>query len=877
MKTKEEIEILKCDALAGDAVAQNDLGCAYSSGDGVPKDLKKAFYWFELSAKQGERVAQYNLGRHYHYGLGIEKKDIHKAIEWYEKSANQRYANAAVALGEIYEKGYRPLIFESPSEHVPNNSITANPVEAFYWYKRGGYDDKARYHLAKCYEMGIGTAVNLRLACMFYRNCRTEDAQERLASILKDYLPMADQRIGTVDILRKNPFRILGVWSNSTAKEIRACQSKIDVMMKVGKDPIFEIDKVLPCTASDFIEICQTKISFAEQKYNNSSNGLEKTMREHALKRLKQDLLEWQRNEKRLSSLDFRPKRDVNNVEDALRKIATDQDRLRYAMFWFCKQTPEDEEAFKLLSEHKWEEAATIWEKGKNYSAIINRTIMYWLDRQDYLALKNMLGFIHDENKRNDFIKSICSDRFQISETEFSQLFWDTLSSFPEEEFPFMDFSLDSSNMMYSLGISHGRMEHITKDDANCVQQIVFEKLKFPLEQSIIEAEKLDRSDLERCRDAYDKIVQKAPYQLHCIKRTLGENDYRFKLLSDDVASKLLEFSIYYNNNNTTNWNASYASLYMAKMAKKIAFDETIRQRCSDNIDVLSKNSQNAQIEKSIEKIDVELSKIEKDDVSLSDIKNLPKRLVLYLEILGNNAGVGSPLHKKACDGVVNRVMNLVIRICNNKKDFITYSEAKSLLDKFKSLSLSDDVKMRLEKNIRILSDNGVAALQKGNFGALDGSDDFSSSSHPYKRHTYTKEEPKKRRLHKLLATIIAAIAIGSICYYLNWNSNWGYLSDNYPWWLCICVCLLVFIVLFVISMWCLELKSDPYDYDIPWVDRAYNSLMGVANDILKAGSNGSNRTYSGPFAMPVQCLALLVIVIGYPIKGIAKLAALIK
>ena len=44
MKTKEEIEILRADALAGDAGAQNDLGCAFSSGDGVVKNLKEAFF-----------------------------------------------------------------------------------------------------------------------------------------------------------------------------------------------------------------------------------------------------------------------------------------------------------------------------------------------------------------------------------------------------------------------------------------------------------------------------------------------------------------------------------------------------------------------------------------------------------------------------------------------------------------------------------------------------------------------------------------------------------------------------------------------------------------------------------------------------------------
>ncbi len=884
MATKEDIEILKSDALAGDAAAQNDLGCAYSSGDGVIKDLKQAFHWFELSAKQGERVAQYNLGRHYHYGLGIDKKDIHKAIEWYEKSANQRYANAAIKLGEIYEKGYKPLISEPSSKHVPNNYVSANPVEAFYWYKRGVHEDLGRYNLARCYEMGIGTPINLRKACNLYRHCKTDDAQERLASILKDYSPMLDQPIGAIDIIGNNPFRVLGVWTNSTDKEIRANQSKSDVMLKIGKIPVFETDRILPCTSSDFVETCQARIRYAENECINGS-FLSKISSRSSLERLNEDLHEWQRGKELLSAIDFHPKRDSKSIEEAFRKIATDRERLMFSLFWFCKQTPEDEKALSLLSEHKWDEAAAIWDKKNNFSAIINRTVLYWLDRNYYFVLRNILKLIHNDNYRNELISSICSERFQMSETEFSHLFWDALATFPESEFSFSDFSLDPINKSYTLGESHGLLENITKDDANYVQQKVFEILKFPLEQSIIEAEKLDRSDLERCRDAYDKIVQKAPNQLHCIKRTLGENDYRFKLLSDDVASKLLEFSIYYNNNNTTNWNASYASLYMAKTAKKIAFDETIRQRCSDNIDVLSKNSQNAQIEKSIEKIDVELSKIEKEDVSLSDIKNLPKRLVLYLEILGNNAGIGSPLYRKVSDDVVVRILTLVIRVCNKKKDFITYSLAKNILDELKSFSVSDDVKNWLQKNSRILSNNSVAALQnsnfesflqRGNFGSFRGVLDTVNSSDSDQDHSNT-EEKIKRISYKSIASLLATVVFSLICYYLNWNGNWGYLSDNYPWWLCICVVVLVFIAVFVISMWSLELKEDPYDYEVPWVDNTYHTLMGIANDILKAGSNGSSRTYSGPFAWPVECLALLVLVIGYPIKWITKLATLIK
>ncbi len=48
----------------------------YEKGKGVDKDYKKAFKWYELAAKQGQPVAQYNLGNMYERGEGLAKDDI---------------------------------------------------------------------------------------------------------------------------------------------------------------------------------------------------------------------------------------------------------------------------------------------------------------------------------------------------------------------------------------------------------------------------------------------------------------------------------------------------------------------------------------------------------------------------------------------------------------------------------------------------------------------------------------------------------------------------------------------------------------------------------------------------------------------------------
>ena len=49
-------------AKQGDAVAQYNLGVMYAQGQGVPQDYKTAVKWYRLAAEQGNADAQYNLG-----------------------------------------------------------------------------------------------------------------------------------------------------------------------------------------------------------------------------------------------------------------------------------------------------------------------------------------------------------------------------------------------------------------------------------------------------------------------------------------------------------------------------------------------------------------------------------------------------------------------------------------------------------------------------------------------------------------------------------------------------------------------------------------------------------------------------------------------
>ncbi|VVN79583.1 tetratricopeptide repeat protein [Pseudomonas fluorescens] len=78
-------------AQAGYPKAQYQLGKMYYLGNGVDVDYKKAFYWFKLSAEQGIREAQHNLAVMYQDGSGTAKNE-YASWQWFTQAAKNGFA-----------------------------------------------------------------------------------------------------------------------------------------------------------------------------------------------------------------------------------------------------------------------------------------------------------------------------------------------------------------------------------------------------------------------------------------------------------------------------------------------------------------------------------------------------------------------------------------------------------------------------------------------------------------------------------------------------------------------------------------------------------------------------------------------------------------
>ncbi len=114
-----ELDLLERAARRGNPTAQSELAGVYDEGaPGYPKDLKKAAYWSEEAAKQGDETEQRITAIYYFNGEGVPR-DIDKANAWLDRAVKSGLADAEYDLGITYRYG----------EGVPKDLALAR-----YWF-----------------------------------------------------------------------------------------------------------------------------------------------------------------------------------------------------------------------------------------------------------------------------------------------------------------------------------------------------------------------------------------------------------------------------------------------------------------------------------------------------------------------------------------------------------------------------------------------------------------------------------------------------------------------------------------------------------------------------------------------------------------------
>ena len=153
---------------------------------------------------------------------------------------------------------------------------------------------------------------------------RVTEPAPRFFVCISEWISSTRESVGFIvygirmNILQNNPYRLLGVYSNSPTKERLANHNRMKAFLKVGKPVSFPLD--LP-------------------QYLSSINRTEVS------------------------------------VTEADAKLTLPKDQILYAQFWFVKMTPLDDVAFNHLFAGEIDKAEEIWQKRECLSALQNRIV----------------------------------------------------------------------------------------------------------------------------------------------------------------------------------------------------------------------------------------------------------------------------------------------------------------------------------------------------------------------------------------------------------------------------------------------------------------------------------------------------------------------
>lgn len=145
----------------GNADAQCHLGFWYFEGKhGLEKNIAESNRWFLVAAKQGNAIAQFQIGLRYEIGSGV-KKSAKEAARWYMKAASKNNVDALYRLGCCYYYG---------------DGVRVDNHAAWRCFKKASElgDSWASYMLGRCYFCGHGVEEDEAEAVKCYQKAVLE-------------------------------------------------------------------------------------------------------------------------------------------------------------------------------------------------------------------------------------------------------------------------------------------------------------------------------------------------------------------------------------------------------------------------------------------------------------------------------------------------------------------------------------------------------------------------------------------------------------------------------------------------------------------------------------------------------------------------------
>ena len=428
-------------------------------------------------------------------------------------------------------------------------------------------------------------------------------------------------------IIQNNPYRLLGVFSNSPLKERLANNNKLKAFLKVGKEASIPLDRI-----------------------------------------------------------EFLPHlhRTEESVSSAEAMLTLPADQIKYAQFWFIKQSPLDEVAFNHLLNGETEKALSIWAKKDYVSSLQNRAICALMQSDVAEALRCFTQLYNSDEHLRDFVIAVTGDDSNYSQELLTHSLLDTLC---EES--------DVYEILPSLSDTSWK-------------EYVGQRTVTPLIQSIEEEIALAKKTKgEGCTvrlNAGNKLKNATRENLQTLKQLLPVDDIRYQMIADKLGIEILQCGIdYYNGSDAT--DAARNAMILQKYALSIVVGKLAKDRCQENVNILQKIIDNLppkEVAPESAAIEQELHNYCKLPDKIEHAVTLLNNCKPHLKSIKNKLGANNAFYLKISTKIAGNALHNLIEEVNEAQDLLSGEDVNNPLVIIKISYIKKKVKEAWEATLII-------------------------------------------------------------------------------------------------------------------------------------------------------------------------------
>ncbi len=329
-------------------------------------------------------------------------------------------------------------------------------------------------------------------------------------------------------IIQENPYRIIGILSNATMREIQSRKGKITAYANVGKEITSEYDFPL------------------------------------------------------LNTIE----RDQDKITKAFSAIQQAKEMLENSLFWFLNTNSFDETAINYLRNGDKEKAVEIWEKvttekdvtQKNYSCFNNISTLKLLGKsQEEIkeAIQNKIKLIESDCFTN-FVRSVAGETYIADNQKQVEYFINEI--------------LKQFESNYSIAEILKFFSHCNETTQKYLSQKFTEEPVHNIESKIERTKKKRNENKINAFQFGLKLHENTKSDLKLLNSLLGVNDLKYKMIADNLAKEIMQCGIdYFNESKESKSTEEYLenALQLNKIADSIAVGKLTKDRAKDHIATL--------------------------------------------------------------------------------------------------------------------------------------------------------------------------------------------------------------------------------------------------------------------------------------------------